>query len=473
MSGVLRERARGFLTAAHATLTELHVLPVPRYQVPLRVGSDYFGPDLMGPAYAQLEQQLQADFAARFPPPGSDNFESAVNWIFALLEAAITAEVRGGLSWPTACTTAIRQWNASLGRSEHHCVAVRLVRHVATPGGTTVRVGAVTVTPTVYQPGPELEGTLPGAFRLVFEAEPGGFAPPYALATARASHADAHTAVALARSQIGRFVSAARLATCATVSSEWEVTGERGPVQYLSTLFVPLARDREVVTGRLCTLEPGVVRAIRAATTLVDTSSALPRAGDDRPSPVGVAMSRFARSFDSPIWYDALMDAAIGCEAALSCKDDDAEGVSLRLRLRAAHLLSTADEPAQNIFGDVRVLYGLRSRIAHGDDVALPKLLREAGKLSRLKDGLMPNPKMHAAADRLRDLLRRAIIARLVMADLPGGWPDKGGDLDQALSDTAWAQKWRRSWQAELGRRKVGMLGRPAELLQDSFSVGH
>ncbi len=183
-------------------------------------------------------------------------------------------------------------------------------------------------------------------------------------------------------------------------------------------------------------------------------------------------MYRFARSFDSPVWYDALMDAAIGCEAALSCKDDDPEGVSLRLRLRSAQLLNTAGDPPQAIFGDVRVLYGLRSRIAHGDDVAPDRLLREADKLSRLNQELMPNPKMHAAADRLRDLLRRAIIARLVIADLPGGWPDWGGLLDQGLSDVAWATNWRRSWQAELGRRHVGVLTMPAELLQDSMSIG-
>jgi hypothetical protein len=37
------------------------------------------------------------------------------------------------------------------------------------------------------------------------------------------------------------------------------------------------------------------------------------------------------------------------------------------------------------------MLYGLRSRIAHGDDVVPEKLLREADKLSRLDHGLMPN----------------------------------------------------------------------------------
>jgi hypothetical protein len=450
----------------------LHVLPAPRYQVPLRVGSDYFGTDLMGASYKQLEEQVETDFAARFPPPGSANFESAANWIFALLETAIFHEVRGRLSWRAACTTAIREWITSLSRPQHHCVAARLLRHVATPGNVPVRVGGVTITPTRLRPGPELEDLLPGATRLVFEAGPTGFAPPFALAIATASDADAYRAVSIARSGIDRFVSAARLATCATVSSEWEVSGERGPVQYLTPRLESLARDTMVVTARVCTLEPGVVRAIRAVTNLIGTSSALPRAGGSRSSPVGVAMYRFARSFDSPIWYDALMDAAIGCEPALSCKDDDPEGVSLRLRLRSAELLTTADDPPQSIFGDVRVLYGLRSRIAHGDDVAPEKLLREADKLSRLDRGLMPNPKMHAAADRLRDLLRRAIIARLVIADLPDGWPDRGGTLDQGLSDVVWATNWRRSWQAELGRRHAGMLTRPAALLQDSFSTG-
>jgi hypothetical protein len=221
-TALLRERARAFLTDARAALTALHVLPAPRYQVPLRVGSDYFGTDLMGASYKQLEEQVETDFAARFPPPGSANFESAANWIFALLETAIFHEVRGRLSWSVACTTSIREWITSLSRSEHHCVAARLLRHVATPGNASARVGGVTITPTQLRPGPELEDLLPGATRLVFEAGPTGFAPPFALAIATASDADAHRAVSIARSRIDRFVSAARLATCATVSSEWE-----------------------------------------------------------------------------------------------------------------------------------------------------------------------------------------------------------------------------------------------------------
>jgi hypothetical protein len=120
---------------------------------------------------------LQADFAARFPPPGSDNFESPANWIFALLEAAITHEVRGGLPWLAACT------------------------------------------------------------------------------------------------------------------------------------------------GRLCTLEPSGVRAIRAAAILVDTSSALPRAGDDRPSPVGVALtgSRPARH-SSPASSAEVYAARLVCSASSASK---------------------------------------------------------------------------------------------------------------------------------------------------------
>jgi hypothetical protein len=160
-TALLRERARAFLTEARAALTALHVLPAPRYQVPLRVGSDYFGTDLMGAAYTRLEEQLGTDFAARFPPPGSANFESAANWIFALLETAIFYEVRGRLSWRAACTTAIRQWIASLSRPAHRCVAARLLRHVATPGNVPVRVGGVTITPTRLRPGPELEDLLP------------------------------------------------------------------------------------------------------------------------------------------------------------------------------------------------------------------------------------------------------------------------------------------------------------------------
>lgn len=468
----LRNAALDFLRSARDRLTELYVLPAPPNRALLRIGVDYFGPDLMDDTFRALNDSLNAAFPERFDQVGSASYESATAWIFALLECALGYEHLGALPWETARRRAVGTWSRHLSRRSHVGLAIRLVRHLTTADGAAMRLGQVEIRPSGLRPGPELDELIPGGSRLVFEGELTGFAPPYAVVIARVTGDDALRAAFTASSHIDRFILATRLATCATVDGEWELQGEQGPVRLLTPKWHPLARDHIVVTGRVCTVDARTARLIRTASSLLSKSSALRHTKEELPSsPVSVALYRFSRSFGVINWYDALMDTAIGLEAVLSTKGDAADGVSLRLRMRCAALLGLASDPAPAIYNDVKVLYGLRSRVAHGDDLPVKSLLALADKVSRVDNSLWPNPKMHAAVDRLRDLLRRAIIARLVLSDIKHGWPASGGALDEAVSDIDWVRQWRKSWASQLGRHRAARLSEPASGLQDSLSL--
>jgi len=63
-------------------------------------------------------------------------------------------------------------------------------------------------------------------------------------------------------------------------------------------------------------------------------------------------------SFHAHAWHEQLVDLATALEGALA--GSDTSDLTLRLRTRAAALLSTPNDPAAAIFKDTRALYGIR-----------------------------------------------------------------------------------------------------------------
>jgi hypothetical protein len=100
------------------------------------------------------------------------------------------------------------------------------------------------------------------------------------------------------------------------------------------------------------------------------------------------------------------------------------------------------------------VLYDLRSTLVHGGPLSLKSLLRKISKLSRLPAGV-PNGELPShAVERLRDLVRRAILARICLAaGAPPLWPIDGESDDQvdaALVDDAGRALWCDAWHQTL-----------------------
>jgi hypothetical protein len=79
------------------------------------------------------------------------------------------------------------------------------------------------------------------------------------------------------------------------------------------------------------------------------------------------------------------------------------------------------------------------------------------------------------AVDRLRDLVRRAFLARLCLSRLPDPlWPLEGGvDVDRELANLETAREWRERWQQLLADLGVGEAAQRATPAVDPLDVNH
>jgi len=132
---------------------------------------------------------------------------------------------------------------------------------------------------------------------------------------------------------------------------------------------------------------------------------------------------------------------------------------------RAAALLATEDDPAQRIFDDLGSLYDLRCTVVHGAALTTKDLHKKIDKLNGEPPGsAFFGGKLDLAVDRLRDLVRRAIVARMCLAEGQAPlWPlTSPPSVDSSLSDDILRRKWRESGQRRLGELDAEEAGRTA-----------
>lgn len=183
---------------------------------------------------------------------------------------------------------------------------------------------------------------------------------------------------------------------------------------------------------------------LRELGTLIDKS--LERVVGLVINPFAVAFSRLAIIAHETNWFDQLLDLSIAIEAMLG--GDGVQDVGLRIRSRAAILLCTEDDEPQQIFKDVRILYDIRSRIAHGDMMTESWLMARLNQISTVPAGTDLVVAYGIAIDRMADLVRRSIVCRLVLSHgIDPIWaPHSDRGIDEKLSSTSIQVEWRSKW---------------------------
>jgi hypothetical protein len=164
-----------------------------------------------------------------------------------------------------------------------------------------------------------------------------------------------------------------------------------------------------------------------------------------------IAVARYSASFDSDD-ISSLIDLSTAMEAVLIDEVDGTEGLSSRLRARAAALLSTETDSAANIFGDVKRLYDLRSRIVHGANLTEKRLRDTVLQVSTITEHRAFGVAVAQAVDRMRDLARRSILARVCLSlDETTSWPFRPRQsMDVLFADSDVSRHLNKAWRETL-----------------------
>ncbi len=376
----------------------------------------------------------------------------------------------------TLVAESIRELIATLDSDTYEVVCIRHASNLSTADLEEVTLGQVTVIPERSDRESlemRAQHEIPGAAQTWNREEPRPYAPPHSLLVTRERTADLDDeAVASSLSaRLSQFMLVTRLLTASTAHFNYELIGSTTRVARVAPRFgqwrqgllgLPLRRTERLrhelepafaaLGERLDRLDPGPEGTIATS--------------------FEVALSMFSRSHRNDSEYEHLVDLATGLEAALIGSQKSTDSVTLRLRSRSAALLATAEDPAGVIFKDVGRLYELRSKLVHGGRLyerEITKLMRGISTVRQDEGWLFT---LASCTDRLRDLLRRAILARLMLADEPEViWAlDKDSGVDAALADDQLRAKWRKGWHMRLDAIEAGFAAERARPAVSSIS---
>lgn len=417
--------------------------------------------------YNDLEAALKSAFPGRFEGVPRD-VEFAMTYAFALLDGAILWVAGRPASFELsqeALTVATGELMHLLEREHDTAIAARVVTDIAVDA--PVRSGPIEIRPVgswglidAYR---DIDGFIPGAGQML-DADMGhriGGSFTYAVLRAEGDApasvrpgAGYDIAWRKAAARVHTLTAALRLTTATTSQVVVDVTAAPGLVRRYAPEIVRYDLPLLEQIQRIGHIQPdlGVPLA-----QLCDHLAAW--TGDEhRPHGVGVALSRYSRSFEARPWFDMLVDVVVGLEGAL-LGGSEQEEIGLRLRSRAAALLSTSADPPAMIYADIKRIYGLRSLVVHGSNPTTKELEAQAYKISVTERTTYAGVKWALALDRARDLLRRAILARGFLLEAerwPGGRKGSRFDVDAQLIDPAAREEWRRSWRDPLEAMGLG-----------------
>lgn len=451
----IRDAAARCLTASFARLREEGVLPRVRFRPWIWMARDYFG-DMVERDNGPLAQALQQAVPQRFEWLGGEPIDSPWGYAAALVEAAVAAATLADEPYDIASPSVLRAIKELVDkvRAVPSTKTVQVVGDIdvtheqpppehPAPLGQTIEIGGVRIIRVENHAERFIEIELPSAgyeVERTHVVNPGAASLFISTSDQIAGYGARLTACRAASHSV---LTAIRLGTGATARPTVDIEGEPGRVRCISPIITPLQPRGFSDTHRAVSLSEHMVPALSDLAALVRAWSSV-----DDWSAVRVATGRFGRSFDgnSDI-ADTIIDISIGLEAALA--GSETSEIGLRLRTRAADILSTASDPPESIYRDVKTLYELRSTLVHGGLVSGKRFRQAIEKVTAAGGGTLPGDRYLVALDRWRDLLRRAILARIALASAKVAWgaghkTAPGVDVDELLRREHERNAWRR-----------------------------
>lgn len=317
------------------------------------------------------------------------------------------------------------------------------------PIGETIEVSGTCVIRVENHAEPFIERELPSAGYEVERSQVVVHPGPASLLVATTElMADYETRVNEARRRVSHLIAAIRLATGSTAHAVVDIEGEPERVHWIGPSITPLPSWGFRFVHRPVTLSKSNVAGLTNLVSLIGSW------GDEGSwVSVRVALNRLSRSVDgrTPGIVDQVVDLAIGLEAALA--GTDKTEISLRLRTRAADILATDADSPDAIYRDVKTLYDLRSTVVHGGSLSEKSVKKAIASVTGVAATAWLAEQYLLALDRWRDILRRAVLARIALATATIPWTVGGKrivDVDELLlrqdNRDAWRQHIRSFW---------------------------
>ncbi|MDO8614908.1 MAG: HEPN domain-containing protein [Dehalococcoidia bacterium] len=458
----IRDAARDALNTSFARLTEERVLPRSRYRPWIWMARDYFGHAVEGSGGA-LAEALEAALPGRFETQSAHSIDYPWNYASALLEAAVAAATLAGEPYEVASPSVQTTIDELIEKVQAipRSTVLRLVADVDVehspvskgyhdPLGETIEVAGVRVIRVENEPEQFIERELPSAGYEVERSRVVVYPGPVSLLAATVElMADYETRVNEARRLVDHLIAAIRLATGSTARAVIDIEGDPDRVQRIRPSITPLPSSWFRFVYRPVTLAKTDVPGLLHLVSLIGSWG---EQGDWMP--VRIAMGRLNRSLDgqTPGIVDQVIDLAIGMEAALA--GTDRTDIGLRLRTRAADILATDADPPEAIYRDVKTLYDLRSTFVHGGSLAAKKADKAIKSVTGTAETSSPAEQYLLALDRWRDVLRRAILARIALTTAAVPWTEGESRLDvdafllRENNRDAWREHIRAFWAA-------------------------
>lgn len=446
--------AHEFVDAVVPELEEEGVLPVSRYHTQLRVGHDYFGDTIRGVAeYSRFVEALNETFSERFSedkPLGEREFAS--RYTYDYLEAVISA-CASNYEKVSSDSIAIHNVDLELLRSlqsnQFDIVVCSKVKHMATETGNPIDIGDIRVTPIPSDHTSFLEEIrvlqeIPRLHAVLRDGPPNYFAQPLSMVVTEGNGTNQMEVGESIARRIGKFILAVRLLTASSTAGIYEIRGSKHHIGCYDPEVYELNVNADSVQ-RTAVLRDSDAVAVENVLSLIEEIEN--ENSEAYSTPLVTAMRKFSATYRQNSWDNRLVDLITALEAALC--DSIVGELSLRVRLRAASLLSTDMDSASNIFDDIGSGYELRSKFVHGANI---KRARVEGLVTGMARGFEEpvgtSVLAEVAVDRLRDIVRRAILARMCLAYRgTRPWPinpDFGADaklIDEEIRD-AWNSHW-------------------------------
>jgi len=447
--------ARAFLASAFTVLRTENVLPTSVFNPFLRVGRDYFGDSISGArGFAPFEAAI-TERHPRFSGETRPGRDFASGYIFSFLEAVVAEAAfrREELSPDASCVArCLSDLVAAVDADSSEVACCREVTSLTTEDGQPLEFEDITVKPVTAsasshrrEASDRIAEVIPHFQSCNDQEEQGGFGPPHSIVVARETATDPFEQAKELSGRIDRFLLATRLLHAGTCESAYEIQGRTSLVGRFDPTLVRFRGGAGYLspTGmlrRIVCLEARDPQRFKGLAEAMSAAEGEPRGW--LVTSFGMATRKLQMSYHAHSWDEQLVDLSTAFEAALSGRART--DVLLRLKTRAAALLATDSDPARAIFRDIGRLYDIRSRLIHGSALSGKDLTKAVTAISTVPDSPSGLAVAHAV-ERLRDLVRRALLARVALASCnPPLWmlgEDKG--VDAHLADMTTRENWR------------------------------